>query len=112
MPSHARVAAGEKSAMTPKMVIGCVLAIAGFCIYSHAKMYAKAAPAQAPAADLEAAQPKVTARSAQSFPRPSLCLPPGCMVTCTDRHASMEAVAQAMHSIFADPLMEGFSFGR
>ena len=34
--------AGEKNAMTVKMVAGCVLAIGGFCIYSHAKMYAKA----------------------------------------------------------------------
>ena len=94
--------------MTPKMVIGCALAIAGFCIYSHAKMYAKAVPAQAPAADLEAAQHKVTAPSAQSFPRPSLWLPPGCMVTCTNRHASMGAIAQATHSFFTDLVMEEY----
>ena len=45
--------------MTLKMVVGCGLAIGGFCIYSHAKMYAKAQPQTHSAADLEAQQRKV-----------------------------------------------------
>ena len=60
--------------MTLKMVMGGALAIAGFCIYSHAKMYAKAALSQAPAADLEAAQQKVPAGAAQFPSRLSSCL--------------------------------------
>ena len=51
--------------MTVKMVMGCALAIGGFCIYSHAKMYAKPQAPQPAAADLEAAQQKVIARAAQ-----------------------------------------------
>ena len=59
-----RVYAGEKNDMTVKMIMGCALAIGGFCIYSHAKMYAKPQAPPASAADLEAAQQKVLAHTA------------------------------------------------
>ena len=81
--------------MTTKMVMGCTLAIGGFCIYSHARMYAKAQPPQASAADLEAAQQKVTAHAAQpslSCPCLRRCgtcvlLPPGGMPACVSKRA-------------------------
>lgn len=53
--------------MTLKMMAGCALAIGGFCIYSHTKMYARA-PQPTPT-DVEAAQQKVP------FSSLSLCSP-------------------------------------
>jgi drug/metabolite transporter (DMT)-like permease len=41
---------GEKKAFTLKMTVGCATAIAGFCMYSHAKL---AAAGGAPAADVQ-----------------------------------------------------------
>ena len=43
---------GEKKAFTVKMSIGCLTAIAGFCMYSHAKL-AAVNGAAAPAADVQ-----------------------------------------------------------
>ena len=70
--------AGEKNDMTVKMIMGCALAIAGFCIYSHARMYAAPPAPQPSPADLEAAQQKVTAhvaQAAQTIPAHTMCLP-------------------------------------
>jgi drug/metabolite transporter (DMT)-like permease len=45
---------GEKKAFTLKMSIGCATAVAGFCLYSHAKLAAAgAAAAGGPAADVQ-----------------------------------------------------------
>lgn len=80
--------------MTLKMMMGCALAIGGFCIYSHARMYAKAQAPHSSAADLEAAQQKVTAHAAQPLPRSlPMCLPlwhvrdaaAGAISTCTSK---------------------------
>ena len=81
--------------MTVKMMMGCALAIGGFCIYSHAKMYAKPQAPQASAADLEAAaQQKVIAHAAQDlcFSFPVFCHIGQCMIlhldqcSCLSRH--------------------------
>ncbi len=48
--------AGEGKQMTLRMMIGCAVAIAGFCLYSHARMAAK--PAGPPNGDPEAAAEK------------------------------------------------------
>ena len=63
--------------MTVKMIMGCALAIAGFCIYSHAKMYAKPQAPQPTAADVEAAQQKVIAHAAQNL---LWCSPCACLM--------------------------------
>ncbi|CAL8467409.1 g6947 [Coccomyxa elongata] len=47
---------GEGKQMTLRMMIGCAVAIAGFCLYSHARMAAK--PAGPPNGDPEAAGEK------------------------------------------------------
>ena len=57
--------------MTLKMVAGCALAIGGFCIYSHTKMYAKAV--QPTPADVEAAQQKVPFSSLSLCSSHNLC---------------------------------------
>lgn len=38
-------AAGEKSMFTTRMTVGVVLAVAGFCLYSHCKMSLQRRPA-------------------------------------------------------------------
>lgn len=49
---------GEGKQMTLRMMIGCAVAIAGFCLYSHTRMAAK--PAGLPNGDVEAAGQKVS----------------------------------------------------